>query len=47
MQKRYVLLDDDGQPVRYYDYPAEYAVEILASKPTFDELLNEVGDCLL
>ena len=25
---KYVLLDDDGQPIRYFDYPAEGTVEI-------------------
>ena len=28
MNKRYVLLDDEGQPVRYFDYQAEGTVEI-------------------
>lgn len=44
---KYVLLDDEGQPVRYYDYPAEGTVEIVEPKLTYDELLDEVGDCLL
>lgn len=44
---KYVLLDDDGQPVRYFDYPAEGAVEIKEPELTFDELLEKVGECLL
>lgn len=44
---KYVLLDDDGQPVRYFDYPAEGAVEIVEPKLTYDELLDEVGEALL
>ena len=43
---KYVLLDDDGQPIRYFDYPAEGAVEIKEAKLTFDELLDEVGEAL-
>lgn len=44
---KYVLLDDDGQPVRYFDYPAEGAIEIVEQKLTYDELLDEVGEALL
>lgn len=44
---KYVLLDDDGQPVRYFDYPAEGAVEIKEAELTFDELVEKVGECLL
>lgn len=33
---KYVLLDDDGQPVRYFDYPAEGAVEIVETKYVVD-----------
>lgn len=44
---KYVLLDDDGKPVRYFDYPAEGAVEIVEPKLTYDELADQVGDCLL
>lgn len=43
----WVLLDDEGQPVRYFDYPAEGAVELVEPKRTYDELLDHVGDCLL
>lgn len=44
---KYVLLDDDGQPIRYFDYPAEGTVEIKEQELTFDELLEKVGECLL
>lgn len=47
MASKWVLLDDEGQPIRYYDYPAINAVEIVEPKITYDELLNEVGECLL
>lgn len=44
---KYVLLDDEGQPIRYFDYPAEGTVEIKETKLTFDELLEKIGECLL
>lgn len=43
---KYVLLDVDGQPVRYFDYPAEGAIEIVEPKLTYNELLDEVGEAL-
>ncbi len=44
---KWVLLDDDGQPVRYFDYPAEGTFEVVELKLTYDELLEQVGECLL
>lgn len=44
---KYVLLDDEDQPIRYFDYPAEGTVEIKEPELTFDELLEKVGECLL
>ena len=44
---KYVLLDDEGQPIRYFDYFAEGTVEIVEPKLTYDELLEKVGECLL
>lgn len=35
-QHKYVLLDDEGNPVRYFDYPAEGAVEIVEPKYEVD-----------
>lgn len=32
----WVLLDDDGQPVRWFDYAAEGAVEIVEPKYVVD-----------
>ena len=44
---KYVLLDDEGQPVRYFDFPAEGAVDIVEPKLTFDKMLEQIGECLL
>ena len=35
-QRKYVLLDDEGNPVRYFDYPAEGTVEIVEPKYEVD-----------
>jgi hypothetical protein len=43
----WVLLDDDGQPIRYFDYAAEGAIEIVEPKLTLDELFEKCGECLL
>lgn len=45
--RRWAIVDDEGEPIRFFDYPAEGAVEIKEPELTFDELLDEVGDCLL
>jgi hypothetical protein len=42
----WVLLDFDGQPIRYYDFPAEGTVEIVEKKLTYTELLEQIGECL-
>jgi len=47
MMAVYVLLDDDGQPVRYFDYPAKGTIEIVEPKLTLDELFEQCGECLL
>jgi hypothetical protein len=44
---KYVLLDDEGNVVRYFDYPAEGTVEIVNPKLTFDEMLDKCGEALL
>ena len=44
---KWVLLDFEGQIVRRFSYPAEGTVEIKEAELTFDELLDEVGECLL
>ena len=43
----WALLDCEGQPVRYFDYAHDGAVEIKEPKLTFDELLELNGECLL
>jgi hypothetical protein len=45
--KTYVLLDDEGNVVRYFDYPAEGTVEVVEPKLTFDEMLDKCGEALL
>lgn len=44
---KYVLLDEEGQPIRYFDYPAEGAVEVVEPKLTFDEMMDKFGEALL
>ena len=43
---KYVLLDDEGQPIRYFDYPAKDTVEIKEQKLTYSELLDKLGEAL-
>jgi hypothetical protein len=43
----YVLLDDEGNVVRYFDHPAEGTVEVIEPKPSYDELLDKCGEALL
>jgi hypothetical protein len=43
----YVLLDDEGNVVRYFDYPAEGTVKVVEPKLTFDEMLDKCGEALL
>ena len=45
--KTWVLLDDEGSPIRYFNYPAKNAVEVIEKRLSFDELLEKLGDCLL
>ena len=42
----WVLLDFDGNPIRYYDYPAQGTIEVKEVKLSFKELLEQLGDCL-
>lgn len=46
MKALWVLLDDEGQVIRRFDYPAKGTVEIVEPKLTFDELLDEVGEAI-
>jgi hypothetical protein len=43
----WVLLDDEGSPIRYFDYPHEGAIEIVEKKLTMDEMFEQLGECLL
>ena len=45
MKRRWVLLDDDGEPIRYFDYEHEGAVEIKEEKFVLD--WNNYEECLL
>lgn len=33
---KYVLLDEEGNPIRYFNYPAEGAVEVVEPKHIID-----------
>ena len=43
----WVLLDDEGEAIRYFDYAHEGAVEIVEKKLSYIELIEELGECLL
>ena len=43
----WILLDDEGEVIRRFDYAHEGAIEVVELKLTYDELLNKVGECLL
>jgi hypothetical protein len=42
----WVLLDEEGEAVRYFDYAHEGAVEIVEKKLSYMELLDVIGECL-
>ena len=42
----WVLLDDEGEAIRYFDYAHKGAVRIVEKKLTYIELLEQLGDCL-
>lgn len=44
---KWVLLDDFGEPIRYFDYAHEGAVEIKEKEYTLEELFELCGECLL
>lgn len=46
-KKRYALLDDEGNAIRFFDYPAQNTIEITEPKLTFDEMLDKFGEALL
>jgi hypothetical protein len=41
---KWVLLDDEGNPIRYFDYPAEGTLEIKEVKYVVD--WNNYEECL-
>lgn len=43
----WVLLDDEGEAIRYFDYAHEGAVEIVEKTYTYNELFELIGECLL
>ena len=45
---KYVLLDDEGQPIRYFDYEAPGTIPVPQEpKLNYDELLDKCGEALL
>ena len=42
---KWALLDDEGVPIRYYNYPAAWTVEIKEPKYVID--WNNYEECLL
>jgi len=43
----WVLLDDEGEVIRRFDYAYEGAVEVKEKTYTFNELYELYGECLL
>jgi len=43
----WVLFDDEGAPIRYFNYPAKNAVEVVEKKLTLTEMFEQLGECLL
>ena len=44
MKAKWVLLDDEGEVVRYFDYAHEGAVEVVEKQYGYTELLELVGE---
>lgn len=44
---KWALLDFEGKVIRLYNFPAKGTIEIKEPKLTYDELLIEVGECLI
>ena len=42
----WVLLDDEGEVIRRFNYPAKNTIEIVEKKLSYQELLEVVGECL-
>jgi len=43
--KKYVLLDFDGNPIRYFNHPATGAVEVI--EPVYEVDWDDYKECLL
>ena len=43
----WVLLDFDGEPIRYYNYPATGTVEVAVKKLSYTEIIEQLGEALL
>jgi hypothetical protein len=43
----WVLLDDEGEVIRRFDYAHEGAVEVKEKKLTLKEMFEQLGECLL
>ena len=43
----WVLLDDEGEVIRRFNYAHESAVEVKEKTYTYNELLDLCGECLL
>lgn len=42
----WVLLDDEGEAIRYFDYAHEGAVEIVEKKLSYQEMIDQLGEAL-
>jgi hypothetical protein len=42
----YVLLDYEGHPIRYFDYPHHGTVKVVEPKITFNQILKKCGETL-
>lgn len=47
MASKYALLDDQGEAVRFFDFPAEGTVEVKEPKLTYSDLLDKCGEAIL
>jgi hypothetical protein len=43
----WVLLDDEGEVIRRFNYPAKNTVEVVEKKLTLAEMFEQLGECLL
>jgi len=43
----WVLLDDEGEVIRRFNYPAKNTVEVVEKKLTLTEMFEQLGECLL